>query len=421
MSLRPWWTPPGPERQDKYLSDDDAVHDMGEALRTAVRRHMISDVPVGAFWSGGIDSSVIVALMAELSSGPVRTFSVRFPGHPDDDVRRAAGMASALGTRHTEIECQAQDFAALPDIVWSLDEPIGDPIVVPTSVLAREARKAVTVVLSGEGADELFGGYLFHRKLVALDQWRTRLPGAVWPFAAWLVERLPRALLDRAFDYPGRLGHEGRRKLAHLFRAAGEDELSELYKTSISLFDADDIAQATSGRLPLPAVEPAAPVHGTSLQRLLALQYADWLPDLILMRSDKIAMAHSLECRVPFLDDLVINTAARGPDAVKLRGKLNKWVLRRFSKSLLPDAFANAPKQAFYAPLDPYLRRGPLREIMDAALDPARLKRRGLFDPGYVAQLAAAPRESFLVEKRLFSILMLELWFERFAPDASWA
>ena len=410
-----WWSSPDPDRQRAAQSDEETVQDVGDALRQAVRRHMVSDVPIGAFLSGGIDSNVIVALMAEAGSAPIKTFSIGFPDHPDDDTRRARATAEAIGADHTELECRPSDFARLTDIAWSLDEPIGDPIIVPMSVLASEARKEVTVVLSGEGADEILGGYLFHRKILELTRWRARTPRPLWPLAAGLVSRMPTTLLDRAFDYPGRLGKAGRQKVANLIRATGDGGLETLYRSSVSLFDPDDVAIASAGRLSMPEIVASASSSGTPLQQLLALQYADWLPDDILMKTDKITMAQSLEARVPFMDTLVIDAAARAPDRTKLKHKTNKWALRRFARDLLPETVTTAPKRAFYAPIESHLRNGALADLIRAMLDPERLSRRGLIDPAYVGHLAASGEdEGFLPGKRLFALLMLELWLERF-------
>lgn len=418
IAVTPYWRPPTAGCQAPAMSEAEAVRDFGDALRAAVRRHMIADVPVGAFLSGGIDSNVIVALMAEVGSSPVRTFSIGFSEAGDDDLTRAAVTAKALGTRHTEILCGVEDFLSLPDIACKLDEPVGDPIVVPMYALAREARKAVTVVLSGEGADEILGGYMFHRKIVQLDRMRRMLPGVLWPMVAGVVGMVPPALLDRVFDYPGALGTAGRAKIARLLRGLRHDDLGRLYRSAITLFDDDDLAEA--------GVKAAAPAalaaggEGSVLQRLIGLQYAHWLPDDILMKSDKMTMAHSLEGRVPFMDDLVIQAAARLPDAMKFRHGTNKWVLRAFARGLLPQDIVEAPKRAFYAPFDAMMREPRMGAMMRQFLDPVRIARRGLVRPDYVQRLLAGQGEGgFLVEKRLFSILMLELWFEQFAPDAS--
>ena len=203
--------------------------------------------------------------------------------------------------------------------------------------------------------------------------------------------------------------------------------LPELYRSALCLFDADTLrAAAAAPALRAMAAQSGGPqltesAGATALQSLIAMQYQDWLPDDILMKSDKMTMAHSIEGRVPFMDELVIAAAATLPDGAKIGWRANKLALRRFAADLLPPQVAAAPKQAFYLPLESYARTRPLREIIDWTLDPARTRRRGLFDPHWIAAQRAAPAgRGFLPLKRLFAIVMLELWFERFAPTASW-
>ena len=247
VSIRQWWVPPFAVAE-AGMDAEMATRQLGDALRMAVRRHLVSDVPVGAFLSGGVNSNVIVALMAEVTASPVRTFSIGFPDFPTDELDRAAITARIFKTDHTPIECRESDMAALPDIVWSLDEPVGDPIIVPLYVLAREARRKVKVVLSGEGADEILGGYMFHKSLLQLHRLRQIVPGATWPMIAQLIRAMPVLLLDRVFDYPGRLGTEGRLKVANMMKAAKDNDLLALYRTSISLFDSR--RHSTGGELP---------------------------------------------------------------------------------------------------------------------------------------------------------------------------
>lgn len=426
LDLVRWWTPPGAGHQIAGMSFEESVERLGGALRAAIKSHMIADVPVGAFLSGGIDSNLIVALMAELSDRPVHTFSIGFPDFPDHDRDRAAVTAKALSTHHTPIECRPEDMARLGDIAWHLDEPVGDAIVAPMYVLAREARKDVTVVLSGEGADEILGGYMFHRKLTQIERLRQFVPGLAWPLASAAARRLPTALLDRLFDYPGRLGEDGRRKVADMLAAMGSDSLGQLYRSAVSLFDPGDIAAAAAtatlaSRARRPA-EPSMLAGGTALQRLVSAQYDDWLPDDILMKADKMTMAHSLEGRVPYMDEAVVLAAAAIPDHHKLGRDSNKKVLRAFAERLLPKEIVAAPKVAFYVPLESYLNTPALQDLMRRTLDEDRTRRRGLFSPAWIRnQMQAGADAGFLPWKRLFSIIMLELWLERFAPDATWA
>jgi asparagine synthase (glutamine-hydrolysing) len=426
-SIRQWWAPPAGAAEPK-MSAEEASRSFGEALRMAVRRHLVSDVPLGAFLSGGVDSNVIVALMAEVSPAPVHTFSIGFPDFPHNELDRAAITAEIYGTDHTPIECTAADMASLPDIVWALDEPVGDPIVVPLYVLSREARRKVKVVLSGEGGDEVMGGYVFHRNLTQMERLRRFLPAQAWPLLGRLVETVPASLLDRAFDYPGQLGTDGRRKVAALVASLHDDDVLARYRTSVSLFDPvdiDDVAKAPELRGPAGRTisnETPWPIAGSPLERLIAIQFRDWLPDLILGKLDKLTMAHSLEGRVPFMDDAVIAAAARIPADRKLAGGSNKQPLRDFARALLPAKIAGAAKAAFYIPLESYIHSPQILDLIRWALDPTRVAKRGLFHPEWAGRvLDNAEEGGFLPLKRVFSILMLELWFERFCPEARWS
>lgn len=427
LSVSQWWAPPN-GRPQTGMRPEAAAEEFGDVLRAAVRSHLMSDVPVGAFLSGGVDSNVIVALMAEVTSQPVHTFSIGFPDFPTDELDRAALTARVLKTDHTPIECTASDMAALPDIVWSLDEPVGDPIIVPLYVLAREASKKVKVVLSGEGADEILGGYVFHRNLLQLQRLKRFVLPQVWPIFQRIIQAAPISLLDYLFDYPAQLGSEGRQKVASLIGQTGSETLLSLYRTSISLFDRSDIEQAaTSWQLRTEASRPLAndtpwPSREASLDLLIQHQFRDWLPDLILGKLDKLTMAHSIEGRVPFMDTAVLEVAARIPPECKLTPRTNKKPLRDFARTLLPAEISGAAKAAFYIPIESYIRTPQMIELVRWALDPARMARRGLFDCAWAASmLERSSSGGFLPLKRIFSIIMLELWFEKFAPEASWS
>jgi asparagine synthase (glutamine-hydrolysing) len=422
VGIERWWTPPAGDPVGT-MSSEEAAASFGESLRKSVRRHLLSDVPLGAFLSGGIDSNTIVALMAEFNPGKVKTFSISFPDFPQDDVDRAALTARTFQTDHEQIECRAADMAALPDIVWSLDEPIGDAIVVPMYVLSRHAARKVKVVLSGDGADEILGGYIFQRRLVQLDMARRWLPGFAWQIGRMALAALPLPLLDRLFDYPGKLGTDGKRKLDGMLSAFAADSLSGLHRRGISLLDPDDLADAVAPRTcsvtklqKLTDYERLS--SGDALQRLIRMAYEHWLPDLMLTKYDKLTMAHSLEGRVPYLDETVIDAAARIPSRHKLTAKANKKPLRDFAQTILPPEIVSAPKAAFYIPMESYIRSPQMSDLMRAMLDPARLARRGLVRPEWIKGLQEAPAaKGFLPLKRLFSVMMLELWFEKFCPD----
>jgi asparagine synthase (glutamine-hydrolysing) len=277
---------------------------------------MISEVPVGAYLSAGLDSSTIVAAMAKLTSKPVRTFTVGFE-YQHDELAEAAATAKHLGCVHTEIACRPSDVELLPEIVYHLDEPIGDPIVVPMFQLARRAKRDVTVILTGEGADEILGGYLFHRALLLGGTFARFVPRAV---RQWLVTPLlrltPASLINLAFEYPAALGQRGKRKVLDFLQLLDPADLPTAYCHLISLFDEHDTANLYSDDLRHALGSTVLPVDGLRapagnvplLNRILALQFSHWLPEDILMKQDKLSMASAIEARVPFLISVIFQT-----------------------------------------------------------------------------------------------------------------
>jgi asparagine synthase (glutamine-hydrolysing) len=406
-------------------SDEDYVDEFAERFERSIRRRLIADVPLGAYLSGGLDSSVIVAAMSKLTSGPVRTFTVGFD-YEHDELGEAAATAKLLGCRHTEIPCGVGDIAHLPKIVWHLDEPLGDAIVIPMYLLAREAKKQVTVVLTGEGADETLGGYLFHRALLMGNRLARAVPRSLRS-AVMLpaLQATPAAALNLAFDYPANLGDRGKLKVIDFARLLDEEHLPQAYLHLISLFDGRDTPTLYSNEFARSlnggglAVETiggenmAAPF----LNRALHLQFDHWLPDDILMKQDKMSMASGIEGRVPFLDHELVEFSLRVPPHMKIRRKRPKHILRSYAERLLPRETTTRGKKPFYAPFEKYLEHPAFLEILDDTLSEKTVRERGLFRPESVAALRDATRAGdFVHAKQVFSLVVLELWF-RMAVD----
>ena len=425
--LKTWWVPPISNNASKTNSLNEASQSVGKSLEAAVKRHMISDVPVGAFLSGGIDSNILVALMSKFSKNKIKTFSIGFPEFKSNELNLASLTAKTFNTDHHSIECKPSDMSMLSDVVYSLDEPIGDAIVVAMSVLAKEASKELKVVLSGEGADEIFGGYMFHKKILQMQKIKKIFPKISFDLAEKIIRLTPHNILNKFFDYPGNLGEDGKEKVIKIIRNINSQDIRELYNSTISLIDQDEINQLLNKNVlfeSLPSkrdFEINLVENISDLENIIRLQYESWLPDDILMKADKINMAHSLEGRVPFLDELVINAANLTKDNQKIGFMKNKLALREFSNKILPNEIVNAPKQAFYVPLESYIKKNPLKNIFDRALDSHNIKTRGLFNESWILnERKKSEKSGFLPNKKLFSIVMLELWFERFMPDISW-
>jgi asparagine synthase (glutamine-hydrolysing) len=417
LTVHRYWTPTpwtGPyEKSDREYLDGFAEH-----FERSVRLRLISEVPLGAYLSSGVDSSAIVAAMSRMGAAPVRTFTVGF-GFARDEMAAAAATARDLGCRHTEIDCRPEHVELLPEIIWHLDEPIGDPIVIPMFQLAREAKKSVTVILAGEGADELLGGYLFHRALVRAREVSRWIPPGLMRAALGVV---PPALLNLAFDYPAALGPRGKQKVVDFTGLLGDDSLAPAWRHLISLFDRRDTAglygpallDATAGIDPWPA-STSLPASVPLLNRIIDLQFNDWLPDDILTKQDKVSMASGVEVRVPFLDYELVEYALRLPPHLKIRGGTVKVALRDYASRVLPPSSATRRKQAFYVPLDRFMQESRYREMVEDALSETSVRNRGWFRPETVARLRdSVLTGDFIYGKQVFSLLSLELWHRIF-------
>jgi asparagine synthase (glutamine-hydrolysing) len=418
MELRRYWEPelyagPFPNSEEEYLEG------FAEQFERSVQSQLVSEVPVGAYLSGGLDSSVIVAAFSRLVSEPVRTFSVGFD-YEHDELTQAAETARLLGCQHTEVACRAEDISLLPEVVYHLDEPVGDAIVVPMFQLSREARKQVTVILTGEGADEILGGYLFHRALLAghrLSRFTPRLLREKLMGPA--VSMIPDALINLAFDYPAALGRRGKQKVADFLGMLQPEQLPHAYRHLISLFDERDTGalytDGFSARLQQgeSGLSSAATQNGVPfLNRIIDLQFEHWLPDDILMKQDKMSMAHSIEGRVPFMDHELVEYVLRVPPKLKIRGGVCKYLLRRYAERMLPVEVTSRKKQPFYVPLENYFSQPAFQELMHDTLSEQSVRNRGIVRPEAVAKLCRSMDSGeFMYAKQVLSLIILELWF----------
>ena len=378
---------------------DAAVDALDALLGDAVERRMIADVPLGAFLSGGVDSSLVVALMQERSRSRVRTFSIGFNEPAWDEASHARAVAQHLKTDHTELYVDRADAVAvaheLPDLY---DEPFADSSAIPTTLLSRLTRQHVTVALSGDGGDELFGGYDRYAKLRQLNALMA-LPHPLRAAISSLAPLLPAGSL--------------RNGLAHL-RAADACELAERITTH---FDADDLAAALgadAARPPALFAETfrAAPANDP-VRRAMYADARVYMADDILTKVDRASMSVALEARVPILDHRVVRFAFSLPDAFLSHGGKTKAPLRALLYRRVPAALIERPKQGFGIPIHVLLER-ELREWSARYLAPDRLREEGFFDPvGVERLLAAARRPEPVATTRLWFLLCFERWFAR--------
>ncbi len=427
-TIRRYWEPPVYEPQ-RGRSDADYEEELGVLMEASVKRRMISDVSLGAYLSGGLDSSITVSLMSQLSSAPVKTFSVGFD-YEHDELNDAAALAKQLGCDHHEIACRAEDVLLLPDIVYHMDEPMGDAITIPMFQLSREAKKQVTVILTGEGGDEIFGGYLFHKVMWAAEMYRRAVPGLLRDHVVKpLVSVVPAGAMNAVFNYPAYLGERGKLKALDYLNVLDPSRMSDAYEHLISLFDDRDKAtlygdafrDSLAGRASSNGHAAGASANGSAagapyLDKLLRLQFDHWLPDNMLLRADKVAMAHAIEARVPFLDHELVEFAMQVPPRLKLKRLVGKYILRKYGRSILPQEVIKRKKMPFYVPIENYFEQPAFQDMMDDLLSDESVRNRGLFKPEAIAKLRShMHRREFVPVKQVFSLMVLELWFRRFS------
>jgi asparagine synthase (glutamine-hydrolysing) len=386
---------------------DEIAEELIGLIHAATRKRLVADVPVGAFLSGGIDSSAVVAAMAAESTGPVRTFSIGFDDDRFDELPHARRIAERFGTDHEEFLVRADAVAVLPEIVRHHGEPFADPSAIPTHYLAALTRSRVTVALNGDGGDESFGGY---SRYVA-NALAGRLDLLPSP-----VRRVLAAAASRLGD-DGEVG-DARNKLRRLGSALtlteaeryeaymswiGRDARAALYTTDFAA-GAGDFAGAT-----IAAAFAAA--SGTDVvDRMLEVDVGTYLVGDLIAKVDIATMAHGLEARSPLLDPELMQFAASLPASMKVRGREKKWILRRALRGTLPDDLLDRPKQGFSVPLSAWLR-GELRPWAAEILLDRETAARGYFEPAAVAALLARHDEGAdALAKPIWALIMLELW-----------
>lgn len=398
-------------RDRQGMSDAEATERLDLLLRDAIGRHMVADVPLGAFLSGGYDSSTVVALMQAQSSRPVKTFSIGFHEKGYDEARHAKAVAAHLGTEHTELYVEPDHaLKVVPRLPHWYDEPFADSSQIPTFIVSEMTRSHVTVALSGDGGDELFAGY--NRYTLAGKLWKYVEP--VPPGLRRLASRVLRGVAPGTWDrLLSPLGQPLIGDKLHKLGATLADSSDALYRGLISQWH-DPESVVRGGR------EPAGILHDAGLAARLPnfldrMQFCDlvtYLPDDILTKVDRATMAVALEARVPLLDHRVVEFAWSLPQHLKQRGNQSKWLLRQVLYRYVPRDLMERPKMGFGVPIDAWLR-GPLRDWAESLLDARRLEQEGFLNPAPIR----AAWDQHLSGRRnrqypLWTVLMFQSWLE---------
>lgn len=405
-----YWSPPPAADADPAARAEDYLEALRSKLDEAVRLRLVSDVPLGAFLSGGLDSSLVVALMAQHMTERVKTFAIGFEGEASfDETAYARRVADLLGTEHHEFRVEPDAIRLLPFLVWHHDQPFADSSAIPTYLVSQHTREHVTVALTGDGGDELFAGYERFYAARLADRYR-RLPGAVRAGIRAAVGALPEAT-----------SYRGPVQRARRFVNGAALPRAEAYFDWVRLFDdaqLADLLAAPDG--PAPGAHFAARFDPADRRdftaQLLDVNLTTYLPDDLLIKADRASMAASLEARAPFLDHELVEFAAGIPVNLKLRGRTTKHILKEAARGLLPDDIIERPKHGFGVPVGRWFRidlRDYAREVL---LDPATLAR-GYFRPGAVRDLLDAHVQGRRNHGQLIWLLLTFEWWHRLFID----
>ena len=422
LAIERYWNPDWNFERERSIDED--IEELRATLSDAVREQMIADVPLGAFLSGGIDSTIIVGLMQQASNRPVKTFAIGFPDPKYDETRYAEMAARYLGTEHQTFIVQPKAWETLPALAWHFDEPFADSSALPTWYVSRETRRSVTVALTGDAGDELFGGYERYRAL-ALTELFQRLPSGprqllggtmvrVLPSSARTKTRLRR--LQRLFEHINEPAESRYLGWMTTFDEAARMALysdSQLEWLASTASDLPDPSEADPAALLSAAFGASSRRDG--ITRAMVADIMTYLPGDLLVKVDIASMAHSLECRGPFLDHRVVELAVAMPleRKIQLRSGRSKFVLKRAFADLLPPPIKARPKMGFGVPISRWFRDELKSELREVLLDPVCLAR-GLFRPEAIEKLVAEHAEGKREHsQRLWALLMLELWFRK--------
>ncbi len=413
VTIQPYWRLQFVDGTNDSFSERVYAERLDELLKESVNLHLRSDVPFGAFLSGGVDSSAIVALMSQILPDPVKTFSVGFSSSvgESDELPYARLIAQRFQTDHHEVIVEAADFIDLAEkVIWHLDQPIADQATFATYMLSTLAAQHVKMVLTGEGGDELFAGYARYAG-DRFSPYLRNLPAPVKATALALSQRIPGMRRGKLALY-ALLQPDEARRLVNWFplfnddmhAALISDSLKERIGTTTAATRYADHLRATNAKTPL--------------NRMLAVDTQYWLPDYLLLRGDKLTMAASLEARVPLLDHKVVEFAASVPPHFKLNGWTRKYLLKQVSRGLLPNEVIDRKKAGFPIPIGHWFRH-EARHFIHDLLAPDTVQRRGLFKPAYVATLLREHDSGFADHSALlWGLSSIELWQQRFLDNA---
>ena len=397
-----------------YLSSSYSLEAVESKLQEAVRLVMRSDVPVGAYLSGGIDSSLLVALMCQHNER-INTYSIGF-NSAIDETAEARQTAQLLGTHHQETHCTPEDLKLLPKIIYQMDRPVGDALIIAFHKLAELASKDLKVVISGEGADEIFAGYPFHKLMQMMHSYHQLMPAFIHNnISVPTLRKVPDQLLNLFFKFPAQLGKQGKQIFLDFLTGFRNNSLFSNYMALKTLWRYEARQDLYSSAFKNLASHNWIPQErdnkGHYLDRLLKIQWDEWLQDCTIIRQDKNSMTHSLEIRLPFLDHELIDLSFKINPKLKATWFKDKIIERKLAKKILPAEITQRPKKPFFFPMDYFFENKEFTNLVNLTLNEEQIKKRGYFDSTYIKNLLQKMQtREFIYLKQVTSLVILELW-----------
>lgn len=394
-------------------TDQEAISELDKFLKEAIRGQMISDVPIGTFLSGGVDSSAVTALMQSQSSKPIRSFTIGFHDVAYNEADYANSVARYIGTDHTEVYVTPEEcISVIPKLPTLYDEPFADSSQIPTYLVCKLARQSVTVCLSGDGGDEVFLGYNRHVQLDRLQKIFKNIPLSMRKLISTGLNILPASLMElilRKKKYG--IFADQVQKIANIITKSDPDEM---YQSLTKYWEyPSEIVLGSNEKQTLLTDKTLWPDFANLLHRIMYIEHMTSLPDDMLVKVDHAAMGLGLETRVPFLDHRLVEFSWRLPLSMKYRNGLSKWILRQILYKFVPSSLIERPKSGFGIPIDVWIK-GPLREWAEELLDENRLRNEGYLN----ARMVRTKWSEHLEGKRkwqphLWSVLMFQSWLEK--------
>jgi len=407
LEANQFWDIPVPQIKKNDLSE--TKNNIKELLSASVNRRLVADVPLGFYLSGGIDSAAITALASQLKEEPLKTFSIGFDSE-FDELSKAREIAEHFQTEHYEIILKENISPLIPKILWHLDVPHGDPVVIPQFKLSQLASQKVKVVLSGEGADELFAGYVQYKTFLQARK-AILFPKTI---TTNLANITPIKILDKFYDYQSSIGEKGKEKVIDFLENIRDKEtayhnlISILSNKDERLLFSEDFRNVRRRNMRFP--ENRKPL----LNQLLYFDTKTWLPNYVLFINDRMTMAHSIEGRVPFLDHSLVEYSTNLSPKLKINRGINKYILRKSMEAVLPKQATQTKKHAFFMPLDKWYKE-ELKDLAERLFTPALVKERGYFHYYYLKRIWENYNKSKLIYgKQLFTMINFELWHRMF-------